>query len=240
MRTADRRPAAEGTAPEHPRRRRGPRAILRQWPLLLAMVLVWGALWQDLGLHVMLAGLVFAILVVVLFPMPDVPYTGRLHLGWALVFAGLFLADVVRSSLSVTATVLGHGRRVRSSVVSVDLRSHDDLVVTLVSHALALVPGSIVLDVDRTRSVLYLHLLDADADEDVEAYRAKALRVEAAVIRAVGSRDDVELLRRHPDSAPPEEELEGLRRSPVYPLEGLPDRDVAAGGQERRTREENR
>ncbi|WP_228821434.1 hypothetical protein, partial [Nocardia farcinica] len=40
-------------------------------------------------------------------------------------------------------------------------------------------------------------------DEDVEGFRATALDVEAGIIRAVGSREDLELVRRFPSSAPP-------------------------------------
>ncbi|MDY6054895.1 Na+/H+ antiporter subunit E [Micrococcus sp.] len=229
MPTAEPVPTTGSTATvrqDHPtaqRPVRGLHALLAQWPLLLVMLLLWCALWQDFSLHVVLTGVLFSTVVVVLFPMPAIPFPGRLHPWWSLVFGVRFLADVVRSSVAISATVLLRGRRARSSVVGVRLRSHDDLVTTLVSHALALVPGSIVLDVDRARATLYLHVLDATDDDDVEAYRRTALNVEAGIIRAVGSREDVELLRRHPDQAPPEDELDDLRRNPVYPQHALPD-----------------
>lgn len=194
--------AREGTGAPHPGRVRG---VVGQWPLLLVMALAWGALWQDFGLHVLLAGLMFAVLVTVLFPLPPIPFSGRLHPWPALVFAVRFLADAAASSVSVAAAILRRGHRVRSSVVAVPLRSRDDLVVTLVSHALALVPGSIVLDVDRASRVLYLHCLDTTTPAQARRHREKALRVEALVIRAVGSAADLELLRRHPDAAPPPE-----------------------------------
>ena len=83
----------------------------------------------------------------------------------------------------------------------------------------AMVPGSIVLDVDRARSILYLHVLDATTDEDIEDFRAKALRVEAGIIKAVGTREDLELVHRYPDTAPPEEES-AERRRPAAPRPG--------------------
>lgn len=235
MPTADPRPPAPRTAPSRDREqtadpavpaglgsaRAAPRpgslrAVLGQWPLALVLTLVWGALWQDFGLHVLLPGLLFAALVIVVFPMPAIPFSRRFSPWHALVFTGRFLADVVRSSLSVSAVVLTRGRRVHSSIVGVRLRSHDDLLITLVSHALALVPGSIVLDVDRADAILYLHCLNVTTDEEIAAVRAKALRVEAGIIQAVGSRTDLELLRRFPDSAPPRAEIAGNRRHPAY------------------------
>ena len=192
------------------------RGVVAQWPLILVLVAVWCALWQDFAPHVALAGLAFALLIVVLFPMPSIPFSGRLNPWWSLVFTVRFLVDVVRASVNVAGTVLLRGRRARGSIVGVPLRSHDDLIITLVSHALALVPGSIVLDVDRVRSVLYLHVLDATTDEDVAGFRAKALDVEAGIIRAVGTREDLELVHRYPDTAPPEEES-AERRRPAAP-----------------------
>ena len=75
------------------------------------------------------------------------------------------------------------------------LRSHDDLIVTLTGHALALIPGSLVVDVDRPSSTLYLHCLDVTNEEEVEHFRQEALATEAAIIRAIGSREDLELVR---------------------------------------------
>ncbi len=199
-------------------RRNRIRGIVAQWPLILVMVAVWCALWQDFAPHVALTGLAF--------PMPSIPFSGRLNPWWSLVFTVRFLVDVVRASVNVTGVVMLRGRRARGSIVGVPLRSHDDLIITLVSHALALVPGSIVLDVDRVRSVLYLHVLDATTDEDVEGFRAKALDVEAGIIRAVGTREDLELVRRFPSSAPPAARAED-RRGPADPSAARPPKEEA-------------
>lgn len=212
-------PARDAAGAEHPARPHRFRDMVGQWPLIAVLVLLWCAVWEDYSLHVALAGLAFSLLVMVLFPMPRIPFSGRLNPWWFLVFTAQFLGDVVRSSVEVSKVVLLRGRAARSSIVGVRLRSHDDLVITLVSHALALVPGSIVLDVDRARSILYLHVLDATTDEDIEDFRAKALRVEAGIIKAVGTREDLELVHRYPDTAPPEEES-AERRRPAAPRPG--------------------
>ena len=69
---------------------------------------------------------------------------------------------------------------------------------------------------DSADAILYLHCLNVTTDEEIAAVRAKALRVEAGIIQAVGSRTDLELLRRFPDSAPPRAEIAGNRRHPAY------------------------
>ena len=87
----------------------GIRGIVAQWPLILVMVAVWCALWQDFAPHVALAGLAFALLILGLFPMPSIPFSGRLNPWWSLVFTVRFLVDVVRASVNVTGVVLLRG-----------------------------------------------------------------------------------------------------------------------------------
>ncbi len=194
----------------------GARALFTQWPVLLFMVLLWCAMWQDFSLGVILMGLVFALVVKLLFPLPPVQFPGRFHPWWILVFTVTFLKDVVVASVAVSMVVLLRPRRSRHSIVEVRLRSHDDLIVTLTSHTLALVPGSIVLDVDRATAPLDLHCLDKTGEEVLDEVRARALRAEAGIIRAIGSTEDLELVRQYPDSAPPYADLDDYRHHPPH------------------------
>lgn len=183
-----------------------------QWPVLLFMVLLWCALWQDFSPGVMATGLVFSLAVKRLFPLPPVQFPGRFHPWWILMFTLRFLKDVAVASVAVSVVVLTRPRRSRHSIVEVRLRSHDDLIVTLTSHALALVPGSIVLDVDRATTTLYMHCLDASGDAALDRIRRNALDTEAGIICAIGSAEDLALVRRYPDSAPPYADLDEHRR----------------------------
>ena len=47
----------------------------------------------------------------------------------------------------------------RSSIVRVQLRSRSDLYLTQTAELVSLVPGTIVLEVHRATSTLYLHCL---------------------------------------------------------------------------------
>ena len=57
--------------------------------------------------------------------------------------------------------------------------------------AISLVPGSYVADVDLHRRRLLLHVLDTERQEQVDAEKQMALRIDALVIRALGSKQDV-------------------------------------------------
>ena len=172
------------------------RSFWSQWPILLGLSLTWGALWQDFSPGVLLAGALFSTLILWFYRLPRVNFADRFNPWYALVFTGRFLWHVVTASISVAWEAITKGPRIVNSVVAVPLRSHDDLIVTLTGHALALVPGSLVIDVDRPSSTLFLHCLNVENAEAVEAFRDEARRTEAAIIRAIGSRADLELVRR--------------------------------------------
>ena len=242
METADqhRRAVAEasamGTDPHGEHTRGGPRdtvedgrpglvrRVLSQWPVVLFMTVLWAAMWQDFSLHVLLTGAVFSLLVKAAFPLPPVQFPGRFHPWYVLTFTLRFLWDVVRASASVSWVVLRRPTSSLHSVVEVRLRSHDDLIVTLTSHALALVPGSIVVDVDRATATLYLHCLDVSDNAAMDAYRRNALNVEAGIIRAIGSAEDLQLVRRYPDSAPPFADISDYAHHPPHVLPGTGNR----------------
>jgi len=73
----------------------------------------------------------------------------------------------------------------------VQLHSTSEMTFTLATLAISLVPGSYVADVDLRRRRLLLHVLDTERHEQVEDECRVALRIEAMVIRALGSKQDV-------------------------------------------------
>lgn len=160
------------------------------------LALVWTLLWGTWSVGNLLNGVLAAVLVLVLLPLPDVALGGRAHLGSVLRFAGRFVVDLVSSSGQVAWQAVRPGPPLVSSVVGVELRSGSELLMTLTAEALTLVPGSVVIELDAQRRTLYAHVLDAPDDASVEAFRARVLELEARIIRAVGSAADVVLLEQ--------------------------------------------
>ncbi|PRZ17621.1 Na+/H+ antiporter subunit E [Nesterenkonia sandarakina] len=164
-------------------------------PLICFLGFFWMAIWQDFTLGTFLIGAIYATIIVRVFYLPPLRGSGRLNLWWGLVFTLRFLVKMIAASFQVSWIAVAVGPKVKNSIISVQLRSHDDLIVTLTGHALALVPGSLVLDVDRTTATLYLHALDVDSDEDAERIRQDALRTEALIIMTCGNRSDVAVVK---------------------------------------------
>lgn len=169
--------------------------LVKELPLIFWLVVVWGALWRDFSPGNLVFGLIIAVILVNFFYLPPIELSGRFNVYFALRFLLRFLGQLVIASLQVFWLALRHGPHIRNAVVAVGLRSRTDILVTATGHALTLIPGSLVIDVDRSTSTLYLHCLNIRTAEQADAVRADALATEAGLIRMFGSREELELLR---------------------------------------------
>jgi multicomponent Na+:H+ antiporter subunit E len=80
----------------------------------------------------------------------------------------------------------------RSSIVAVDLVTRSDFIMTLTAISISLIPGSLVVEVDRDNSILYLHAIRVADEQQAQRLREKVLDLERGLVRALGSKDDVE------------------------------------------------
>lgn len=175
--------------------RRPKTPLMLDLPLILFLGVFWMAVWQSFEIGTFLIGLVYATIIVRVFYLPPLRGTGRVNLFWGAVFLVRFLSKMVLASFQVSWLAVVKGPRIRNSIIAIQLRSHDDLMITLTGHALALVPGSLVIDVDRTTATLYLHALNVTDDHAAERIRQDALRTEALLIRTAGSRSDLAVVK---------------------------------------------
>lgn len=157
-----------------------------QVPFLAWLVVLWMLLWTQFTLLSFVTGLIVAVFVTRVFRLPTVELSGRVNLWYALVLGVQFLFAVVRGALVVTMQVLDVRRQPGSAIVAVPLRYSDDLMMTHVSVASSLIPGSLVVEADRDRRILYLHVIGVRSMADVEKQREGVLRWEKRIVRALG------------------------------------------------------
>lgn len=172
------------------------RRFWQQLPLLVALVLLWMILWSQFSWLSLLTGIIVAVVVTRVFYLPPVELSGRLNLWYTLVFLVHFFFDVAVASFQVAFQALNPKPIPRSSVIGIQLRTRSDLIMTLDAIAMSLVPGSLVVEADRERSILYLHSFATETADDVEAMRRKVLVVEARIVRAIGSTADLDRIRK--------------------------------------------
>jgi multicomponent Na+:H+ antiporter subunit E len=182
-----------------------PRRRLQPW-VLAWLTVVWTALWGDVSLLTVVYGVLVALAVCLVFPLPRIGL--RLHvrvvpLLWLVV---RFLGDVVAASVQVAWTTLQLRRQPRNAVIEVQLRTPSDFVLTVVAEMTSLVPGSLVVEARRSTHTLFLHVLDARDQAGVERMRRDVLALERRVVMAFGS-DVTPVQDPSPRSSSPQEPL---------------------------------
>lgn len=166
-----------------------------QLPFLIWLIALWMLLWGQFTPLAFVTGLIVAVFVTRVFRLPTVSLGERLNLWHTLVFIVLFLLAVAQGSILVTVQVWNFRRQPGAAIVAVPLRYADDLVMTHVAITASLIPGSLVVDADRVRGILYVHVIGTDDAEDAERMLAGVLRWERRIVRAVGSRSQYRALR---------------------------------------------
>lgn len=161
---------------------------------IAALTVVWMLLWGVFSWLTLVGGFLVSILVLTVFPLPPVTFAGRLRPVGLARFGSRFLIDLVVASFQLTWTALT-GRRVpHSAVLAVRLAVRSDLHLTLCAEAVSLVPGSLIIDMDRAEGILYIHVFDVSGPADMDRFRRDVRDLEERIVRAVGSDAEIRLL----------------------------------------------
>jgi len=163
--------------------------LLRRAVPVVWLALVWVLLWGTFSWANVLGGLVVALLVLTVFPLPPVPGRGWLRPGAALRATGRFVADLVVSSLQVawqSLQALRPGPPIRSSVVAIRLSSSSEFVMAMITEILCLVPGSVVIEARPEERTIYAHVLGAGDAQAVADFREQVARLEGDIVAALG------------------------------------------------------
>ncbi|MCL2467258.1 MAG: Na+/H+ antiporter subunit E [Micrococcales bacterium] len=162
-----------------------------QWWSVAWLAGVWVALWGQVSVGNIVAGVLVGVAVTVALPMTPMGFHGRVR-PWGVVrLLARFAVDLVRGSLEVAVVALRLGYVPTGAVIAVRLRSKSDLYLTLTAELCSLVPGTVVVDARRLTGTLYLHVLDAKDLQGIEAARAHVLEQEERLLRALASDEEL-------------------------------------------------
>jgi multicomponent Na+:H+ antiporter subunit E len=170
--------------------------LRHQLPVTVWLVLVWILLWGTWSWANVLSGLVVALGVMLLLPLPPVVGGARVRPLPLVRFVGHFLVDLVVSGAQVAWRAIGPDGARQAAIVRVRLRADSDLLLTVVAETVSLVPGSLVLDLDREERLISVHLLHVRDHDDVARQKADVLATEERIVRAFGSPEDIAALER--------------------------------------------
>ncbi len=159
--------------------------------LPLWLIVAWVALWRDVSLANIVSGVLVAGAVVWLFPPEGDNARLRVRPIALLRFLGTSMISIVRANFFVAWEVVTPANQINEGVVAVELASNHPVVITLVSHAIILAPGTMVIDIDKgtedRATKLYIHVLHLRGVDEV---REEVLQLEALALAAVSSAND--------------------------------------------------
>ncbi|MEK8070026.1 Na+/H+ antiporter subunit E [Rhodococcus sp. EXRC-4A-4] len=157
--------------------------LLRLWTLAW-LTAIWVLLWGNVSAANILGGIAVGLLIMVLLPLPRVPVEGRIHVFSLVKLAVVFLYYAMESSLSVAWLAVRPKAPPVTGVLRCRIAIKSDLVLTLFVDAMNLVPGTMVLEIDRTRRLLYVHVLDMGTQKAVDGFYAYVRNLEKLFIAA--------------------------------------------------------
>lgn len=196
MRDAARRaPRATPKPPTPPEELTRWQAVWRQAPLLIGLVVLWMFLWDHVDVLTITTGVLLAIAVTRGLYLPPVLLSGRFDPWRGLVLGLRMMFDVVLASIQVAFSAIWPGWKPMNAIIAVQLLTRSDLVTTLTAEAISVVPGTVVVDIDRERGLLYLHALGTRTDEDLQRVRRHVLGIEERIVLAIGTREQAAAVR---------------------------------------------
>ena len=164
------------------------RSVWRQLPLLVALVFLWVFLWDQVTVLTVVTGILLAIGVTRVLYLPPVLLSGRFN-PWRGLLLGLrMMFDVTVASMQVAVLAIDPRWKPMNSIIAVQLLTRSDLVTTLTAEAISVVPGTVVVDIDRERGLLYLHALGTRTPADIDRVRSAVLGTEERIVLAIGTR----------------------------------------------------
>ena len=156
--------------------------------LFIAAFVVWCLFnWVPDGAH-LLAGIPVAAVVAVL--MGDLvvqrPHLLR-HLrryGYFLFqYVPVLLWEVLKANIDVAYRAVHPDLPIKPGIVKVRTSLESDIARTMLANSITLTPGTMSVDIDSARSVLYIHWVDVQTQDVEEASRAIVERFERLLRR---------------------------------------------------------
>lgn len=157
--------------------------VLRVW-LVCWLILVWMLLWGTISAANMLSGLVIALIITLLLPLPAVPVQGRFHPLSLLRLIGTVAYWLVLSSVQVAALALRPGPPPLTAVLRAHLALKSDLVLALAVNIINLTPGTMVVEIDQSTRMIYVHVLDVGSERTLKSFYGQIALLQRLLVAA--------------------------------------------------------
>jgi multicomponent Na+:H+ antiporter subunit E len=151
---------------------------------------VWLLLWGRADALTVIGGAVVVAAVYALSRLPAVPTIRRVRPLWCVVAAAEFCWDLLLSSLVIARHALYRPGQVMGAIVEVDARTRSELILLATTTSISLRPGTILVDLDWDRHVLYIHAMPVRSQKQADSSRNGVLHTEHRLMRALVTSED--------------------------------------------------
>ncbi|MFI5801926.1 Na+/H+ antiporter subunit E [Streptomyces sp. NPDC051561] len=181
-----------------------PRSLLRRLdaPLIGWLAVIWMLLWSGPSWGNLFSGVLVAVVLCLVFPLPPVELGLRLRPLSILRLAKYLLIDMTLAGHAVVLLAWS-GRPQPAAVVRVPLRCRTDLMLAATAVAVSSVPGGALVEVNAATATMYLHVTGADDPRTVARTRQDVWRLERLVVKAFGTLEECDRVRREPPPVEP-------------------------------------
>jgi multicomponent Na+:H+ antiporter subunit E len=80
--------------------------------------------------------------------------------------AGYFIKDIVFSGFDVAYDVIRTGKSIHPGIIRIKTEASSDLEIVFLSNLITLTPGSLVLDYEEDKRLIYVHLLNIKKEKN--------------------------------------------------------------------------
>lgn len=164
--------------------RRGPQRRRVSGAMTVWLLLVWIAVFSSVQPLVLLSGVVLAALVQMIFPLPLQRNLWHVRVGHFLILALRFIWDLIVAGAQVSWLVVT-GQEHEDGIVRCPTRSGNPVYMTILAAMSSMIPGTIVVKVQPSEKVMYLHVLDLKTHGGVAGSRKEVEQQEKRILLAL-------------------------------------------------------
>ena len=135
--------------------------------------LVWVALTDIKDLQEVIAGIIVGLIVslvaghMVVTTEKKRAFLYRFYKG--VIYFINFLWEMIKANLHVAYIVLHPGLPIKPGIVKIKTKLTKDSAITVLANSITLTPGTLTVDVDKDKGVLYVHWIDVKSEAEDEA-----------------------------------------------------------------------
>jgi len=128
----------------------------------------WIPDWQHLIIGVFVSGFVAFMIGDLFVQKPQVLVHPRRYIYFIFYYLPVFLWEIFKANIDVAYRILHPKLPINPGIVKVKTTLKSDTALTFLSNSITLTPGTLSVDIDRDKSILYVHWIDVKS-KDVES-----------------------------------------------------------------------